>query len=223
MGFSNIDYSQDILESIYAKVEKFGLGIVSKKTFGFVEISSLVLFTEAAVSEIRDDLKERVTVELIKRFYASDAFAEFKGKIPEEIRKKVDGFIDEGLSHYVVIINSLGGKFNYYLWKRWIGKKIRYYYKYFTGFFSGEVKPEVVLCAKCKMPIDNEIIKFIETPVIVVEDTTPVVSQMEVFPGQAVESVQVPWPSALAPVTIASSESRPPAKVSVPVTTQEKM
>ena len=104
--FKDIQVNNELLESIYNKFEKFGLLLLAKKQFGFQIINQCIFFINAEIQEIRDDSKEAVTVAFLKRFYSSRAFSELKGKIPEEIRNKLDGFIDSGLVHYISIANS---------------------------------------------------------------------------------------------------------------------
>jgi hypothetical protein len=226
--FKDIQANRELLESIYNKFEKFGLLLVAKKQFGFQTINQCILFINSEIQEIRDDSKEAVTVAFLKRFYSSKAFSELKGKIPEEIRNKLNGFIDDGLVHYISIANSSFVTFNYYIWRKWLVRKITYLYKRLTGFFSGVPKPEIQLCDKCKMPIETDVAEVDNNNVIFAvddteEDTTPVVSQMEVFPGQVPESGSEPLPSASSPPRIVSAASKKDVAPSTPQATQEKM
>lgn len=223
--FKDIQASKELLESIYTKFEKFGLLVVAKKQFGFQTINQCILFINSEIQEIRDDSKEAVTVAFLKRFYSSKAFSELKGKIPEEIRNKLNGFIEDGVVHYISIANSSFVTFNYYIWRKWLVRKITYLYKRLTGFFSGVPKPVVQLCDKCKMPIEADIIdnNNVIFSVDDTEDTTPVVSQMEVFPGQVPESGSEPSPSASPLARIVSAASKKDVTPSTPQATQEKM
>ena len=226
--FKDIQVNRELLESIYNKFEKFGLLLVAKKQFGFQTINQCILFINSEIQEIRDDSKEAVTVAFLKRFYSSKAFSELKGKIPEELRNKLNGFIDYGVVHYISIANSSFVTFNYYIWRKWLVRKITYLYKRLTGFFSGVPKPEIQLCDKCKMPIETDVAEVDNNNVIFAvddteEDTTPVVSQMEVFPGQVPESGSEPLPSASSPPRIVSAASKKDVAPSTPQATQEKM
>lgn len=228
--FKDIQVNNELLESIYNKFEKFGLLLLAKKQFGFQIINQCIFFINAEIQEIRDDSKEAVTVAFLKRFYSSRAFSELKGKIPEEIRNKLDGFIDSGLVHYISIANSSFLKYNYYIWRKWMVRKITYLYKRLSGFFSGVPKPEVQLCDKCKMPIEADVVEVDNNNVIFavddteeLEDTTPVVSQMEVFPGQVPESGSEPLPSVSSPARTVSAASKKDVTPSSPQATQEKM
>jgi hypothetical protein len=231
--FKNISVNKDILESIYKEVEQFGIDVVLKKPFGFQSINQLILFINAEIQEIRDDSKDAIIVAFVKRFYSSEAFSDFKRKIPREIRNKLDGFINEGLVHYISISNGTFVKFNYYMWRRWFIRKITYLYKRLTGFFSEVPRAEVKLCDKCKFPIEPDTINFEESTNMVEdensmtlveeEDSTPVVSQMEVFPGQVPESVLEPSPSASPLAKRSSVASKKDVTPSVPQSTQEKI
>lgn len=183
-----------------------------------MEINKMVLFIEAEISEIRDDLKEQVTVEFIKRFYNSSEFAKTREIIPETLRIKLDGFIESGLIHYISIVNSTVGRFNYYAWKRWFTKKLTYVYKYLTGFFSSIGKSDVVICDRCKMPIEPDQIAF-----TVDQDSNTVVSQMEVFPGEVLEVSEEPVPSACVPIATVPVGSKPTVKDAVQVPIPEKL
>ena len=229
--FKDIQVNNELLESIYNKFEKFGILLVAKKQFGFQAINQCIFFIYSEIQEIRDDWWEAVTAAFIKRFYSSKAFSELKGKIPEEIRNKLNGFIDDGVVHYISIANSSFVTFNYYIWRKWLVRKITYLYKRLTGFFSRVPKPEVVLCDKCKMPIETEVegkeehvidnIEFTTTDEI--EDTTPVVSQMEVFPGQVPESETAPSPSVSPLARTALAASKKDVRPLNQQTTHEKM
>jgi len=208
----------EILETIYKKVALFGLSLISKKPFGFIEINKLVLFIEAEISEIRDDLKEEVTVEFIKRFYNSSEFAKSREKIPETLRVKLDGFIESGLVYYISVVNSTIGRFNYYAWKRWFTKKLSYVCKYLSGFFSSIGKNEVVICDRCKMPIETDLVAF-----TVEHDSNTVVSQMEVFPGEVPEVSEEPATSVCVPITTALVGSTPIVKDAVQAPIPEKL
>lgn len=229
--FKDIQGNNELLESIYNKFEKFGLLQVAKKQFGFQTINQFIFFIHSQIQEIRDESKEAVIVAFIKRFYSSEAFSELKGKIPEEIRDKLNGFIDGGLVHYISIANSAFLQFNYYIWRKWVVRKITYMYKRLTGFFSRVPRADVVLCDKCKMPIDAVVedtgIDNVDFTLSEnhdeIEDATPVASQMEVFPGQVPESEPIPSPSAspLARTVLAASKKH--VGPLNPQTTQEKM
>jgi len=229
--FKDIQVNNELLESIYNKFEKFGLLIVAKKQFGFQTINQCILFINSEIQEIRDDSKEAVTVAFLKRFYSSKAFSELKGKIPEEIRNKLNGFIDDGVVHYISIANSSFLTFNYYIWRKWLVRKITYLYKRLTGFFSRVPKPDVILCDKCKMPIDADLegkeeagIDNIEFAIAEeTEDSTPVASQMEVFPGQVSESGSEPSPSVSPLARTVLAASKKGVGPLNPQTTQEKM
>lgn len=226
--FKGIQINNELLESIYTKFEKFGLLQVAKKQFGFQTINQFIFFIHSQIQEIRDESKEAVIVAFIKRFYSSEAFSELKGKIPEEIRDKLNGFIEGGLVHYISIANSAFLQFNYYIWRKWLVRKITYMYKRLTGFFSRVPRADVVLCDKCKMPIDAMVEEMGETGVEFtlseeIEDSTPVASQMEVFPGQVPESEPAPSPSASPLARTVLAASKKGGGPLNPQTTQEKM
>jgi hypothetical protein len=136
----------------------------------------------------------------------------------------LDGFIRDGLAHYVSVSNGKS-VFNYYMFRRWFLRKIAYLHKRLTGFFSRVPRAKIRLCDKCKVPIESDISVEIEEIKEEEEEagSTPVVSQMEVYPGQVPELVSEPSPSASPLARRPSFVSTIDAAPSTPRSTQEKI
>lgn len=214
------DLDTGIIDNIYKKTETFGMSLIANRCFDLKTVNALVLFLEAEIGEIREELHVPVKISVIKRFYVCCA----KGKNNDNLRNGLNNFMEGGLEYYINMISGTYPLFNYYIITKWLSVKFGVAVSFFKRCLN---RQNTGLCENCKMPIKPDNVtrdsNTIQTEIIRNEHTTPVASQMEVIPEKVAESVLPPVPLALSQENSSSSVTMINEAVLVPGAIPDKM
>jgi len=94
---------REAINSTYSKAKLF---IEPFKFFNLDTINSLIVFIDSDLSEIRDNLRSRIVVFLIKKLYTSTAVNKKLIKTSEKFRSDMDKFIENGLPFYLEVFEA---------------------------------------------------------------------------------------------------------------------
>ena len=90
-----------ILELIYTKAEIF---VLKSSYFDLKTIEALVSFLQTELTEVRDDLRSKYIVRLIRRLHKSDIMLKKLENNTQAYNSKLNQFIDYGLQYYVDLV-----------------------------------------------------------------------------------------------------------------------